>query len=336
VNTVNITGEALAEALSSAWQTVEIKDVEPLHGGQWASMAHVRLAHVPPHVPEEVVVRVVPDALMGAKELAVQSAVADAGVATPHIHLTGQSGGSLGGAWAVMDYVDGRQLLAGFDGVAAIRQLPLLLRRLPRQLAATMTAIHGIDPEPIVERVRAAAPRAALSIDEIWHHLHAASGPFDSLRSALEHLRETMPSQGRAVVCHGDFHPFNLLIDDAGKVTVLDWTGAAIAPAAFDVAFTGLLLRNPPLDAPSFLRPAISAGARVLAGRFLRTYHSLNRQADLDDLGWYVALHASRVLLDLGTWRAEDDERAESHPWRLVAPGAARTLHRVTGVNVAV
>jgi aminoglycoside phosphotransferase (APT) family kinase protein len=144
-----------------------------------------------------------------------------------------------------------------------------------------------------------------------------------------------MPSQARAVVCHGDFHPFNLLIDDGGKVTVLDWTGAAIAPAAFDVGFTTLLLRHPPLDAPPSLRPVINAGARVLARRFLRNYRSLNGDTDLKDLDWYVALHASRVLLDLQTWRAAHDERAQTHPWRLVAPGAARALHRATGVSIA-
>jgi len=331
---VSITPEAVSIALSPTWPTIEVKDVEPLHGGQWATMARVRLGHVPEGVPEDVVVRVVPDALMGAKELAVQAAVADAGVATPRVHLSGEAGGSLGGAWAVMGYVEGRQLLADLDGVAAIRQLPVLLRQLPRQLAVTMMAIHRINPELVAERVRAAAPGAALSVDEIWEHLHAASNSFRSLRSALERLRQTMPSQARVVVCHGDFHPFNLLVDDAGNVTVLDWTGAAIAPAAFDVAFTVLLLRHPPLDAPPTLRPAINVGARVLARRFHRTYHAFNPEADLDHLSWYLALHASRVLLDLHTWRAARDQRAQTHPWRLVAPGAARALHRAAGIWV--
>jgi hypothetical protein len=75
-------------------------------------------------------------------------------------------------------------------------------------------------------------------------------------------------------------------------------------------------------------------GARVLARRFHRTYHALNPEADLDHLSWYLALHASRVLLDLHTWRAAHDPRAQRHPWKLVAPGAARALHRATGIRV--
>jgi aminoglycoside phosphotransferase (APT) family kinase protein len=322
--------------LGPVWPDIEVKDVEILHGGQWAAIARVRLGHAPVGVPEDVVVRVVPDALMGAKELAVQAAAADAGVVTPRIHLTGSAGGPLGGAWAVMDYVEGRQLLAGLDGVSAIRQLPVLLRQLPRQLAATMVAIHRVDPSRVSECVRAAAPGAALTVDEIWENLHAASTSFGELRSAIERLRETKPSQARAVVCHGDFHPFNLLVDEAGDVTVLDWTGAAIAPAAFDIAFTVLLLRHPPLEAPAALRSAINIGGGVLARWFLRTYCALDPQATIDHLGWYLALHASRVLADLQTWRAAHDSRAETHPWRLVAPGAARALQRATGAAVSV
>jgi len=297
-----------------------------LLGGQWAAMAHVRLAGGSDAALDDVVVRVVPDAVMGAKELAVQAAAADAGIRTPRVHLTGDAGGPLGGAWAVMDFVAGQQLLAGLDGAAALRQLPALVRQLPRQLADTMAAIHRIDPEPVVARARAAAPGAALTVDEVWAHLHAATGDLPEVRSALERLRATMPTAAGAVVCHGDLHPFNLLADADGTITVLDWTAAAIAPPAFDVALTWLLLRNPPLEAPRALRPLIGAGAAVLARRFLRAYRDANPDADLTHLDWFVALHAARVLIDLGLWRQAGDPRATTHPWRLVAAGASRAL----------
>ena len=66
------------------------------------------------------------------------------------------------------------------------------------------------------------------------------------------------PSVSTTVICHGDLHPFNLLVDDNGDVTVVDWTAAIRAEPAYDVAFTAMLLANPPLDAPvpsSPLRP---------------------------------------------------------------------------------
>jgi aminoglycoside phosphotransferase (APT) family kinase protein len=136
-------------------------------------------------------------------------------------------------------------------------------------------------------------------------------------------------------VCHGDLHPFNLLADPDGTITVLDWTAAAIAPPAFDVALTWLLLRHPPLDAPRALRPVIGAGAAILARRFLHAYRDANPDADLAPLDWYAALHSTRVLIDLSMWQRDSDLRAAAHPWRLVAPGAAPAVRRATGIEVA-
>lgn len=332
MNTVTITPDAVAAAFDRTCPGGEVLDVRPLLGGQWATMARVGIARGGER--HDVVVRVVPDAELGAKELAVQAAAADAGIRTPRVHLTGDAGGPLGGAWAAMDFVTGRQLLDGLDGAGALRRLPVLLRRLPRQLAGAMAAVHAIDPEPVRARARASAPGAALTVAEVWEHLHRAAGDLPGLRAGLERLRDTMPPQEHAVVCHGDIHPFNLLVDEHGGITVLDWTAAAIAPPAFDVAFTSLLLRGAPLEAPGPLRPVIRAGAAVLARRFERAYATANPGADLAPLGWYAALHATRVLIDLGQWRRDGDERASTHPWRLVAPAAATALRRATGITI--
>jgi aminoglycoside phosphotransferase (APT) family kinase protein len=317
------------------WPGVEVEEVRPLAGGQWADLAHLRLAGQPDGIPGDVVLRVAPDAAMGAKEMAVQAAVGDLGIATPRVHLTGPAGGPLGGTWSVMDLVLGEPLIADLDGAAALRRLPALLRRMPRQLADTMASIHRIDPRPVAERTRAAAPTVALSVDELWSHLHAAATTLahDELVGAVEVLHETRPPLRDGVVCHGDLHPFNLLVHD-GTVTVLDWTAAIVAPPAYDVAFTWLLLRHPPLLAPGPLRPAIRTGAAVLARRFVRSYRRAVPTADLTDLGWYAGLHSARVLLDLAGWRLAGDVRAERHPWRLVAPGAVTALHRASGVHV--
>ena len=101
------------------------------------------------------------------------------------------------------------------------------------------------------------------------------------------------------MVCHGDLHPFNLLADIDGGVTVLDWTAAAVAPPAYDVAATWLLLRYPPLEAPAALRPVIGAGAACSPAGSCAGTTLENPTADLTHLDWYTALHAIRVLIDL-------------------------------------
>ena len=113
-------------------------------------------------------------------------------------------------------------------------------------------------------------------------------------------------------------------------------TGPArlVAPPAFDVALTWLLLRYPPMQVPGPLKPAIDAAGRVLARRFVTHYRKANPSADLEDLDWYAGLHAARVLIDLAAWRLAGAPQADTHPWRLVAPGAATVLERASGVSL--
>jgi aminoglycoside phosphotransferase (APT) family kinase protein len=321
--------------LRRVWPGVEVTAVERFTSGEWATMARLALNGPPEGVPEEVVLRIAPDPEMGAKETAVQSAVAAAGVDTPVVRATGGPDGSFGGVWSVMDFVDGRSLLAGLDAGAAVRRLPSLLRRLPAQLAETMTVIHRVDAAPVAEQVRAAAPSVAFSVEGVLENLTVGAelAEADSLTVALSRLRDLRPPSGNAVLCHGDLHPFNLLaVDD--RTVVLDWTAALEAPAVYDVGLTWLLLRYPPLVAPRALRPIIDAAAATMARRFVHAYERLNPAADLSNLSWYTALHAARALVDLAGWEAKDDPRRHRHPWRLVAPGATRVLQRVTDTRL--
>jgi aminoglycoside phosphotransferase (APT) family kinase protein len=234
-----------------------------------------------------------------------------------------------------MDLAPGDPLLAGLDGATALRHLPRILARLPAQLADTMAAVHHIDPAPVMRRVRAVAPTVALTVDELWPHLRAGAELTErrDLVDALDALARQAPPQGDGVLCHGDLHPFNLL-RDGDRISVLDWTAALVAPPAYDVALTRLLLRYPPLAAPGALRPIIGAGARALARRFARRYRHANPTADLTDLDWYTGLHATRVLIDLATWHNTGDARATDHPWTLIAPGAVTELTRITGIGL--
>lgn len=331
-----VSSEQILEALRGAWPTVELATApRQLTGGYWATIVHLRLTGAPCGVPDDVVLRVVPHPEMGAKEIAVQAAVAEAGVSTPAVHLSGQAGGPLGDAWAVMDLAPGDPLLAGLDGTATLRQLPRLLARLPAQLADSMAAVHHIDAAPVVQRVRAVAPTVALTVEELWPHLRASAdltGRHD-LVDALDTLAHQAPPQDDVVLCHGDLHPFNLL-RDGDRISVLDWTAALVAPPAYDVALTRLLLRYPPLAAPPALRPIIDAGARALARRFVRRYRRTNPAADLTNIDWYTGLHAIRVLTDLATWHNTGDPRATDHPWTLIAPGAVTELTRITGIRL--
>jgi aminoglycoside phosphotransferase (APT) family kinase protein len=242
---------------------------------------------------------------MGAKELAVQRSLADLGYPTPAVRLSGVGHGAIAGVWSVTDFARGASPLDDLSGLAALRRAPALLRDLPRQLAETAAALHAVDPGPVTAAVRAAAPGVAWSVDEVLEQFEVTAGALDrpDLVADGQALARCRPPDRGVVTCHGDLHPFNLLVDEAGAVTVIDWTGALRADPAFDLAYTTLLLAHPPLDAPGPIRALVRAVGTRLERRFLARYRELAPAADLGSLDWYRAVHGLRILIELALLR---------------------------------
>ena len=95
---------------------------------------------------------------------------------------------------------------------------------------------------------------------------------FTWIHSAVDWLFEHRPSeQARLAICHGDFHPFNIVYAD-GKITgILD--GGGIADPAYDVGNTLVLLAIP------FRHLAASMGFSsidfdLMADLYLRAYRT--------------------------------------------------------------
>ena len=103
---------------------------------------------------------------------------------------------------------------------------------------------------------------------------------------------------------------------------MLDWTAGQIAHPAYDLAFTHLLLANPPLAAPRPLKPVINAAARRVASRFITTYRKIGpHPIDDDTLDWYGTLQGCRILSELATWRAQGElDTHQGHPWVSMEP----------------
>jgi aminoglycoside phosphotransferase (APT) family kinase protein len=307
----------------------------PLTGGFWAQMWRVQV-HGSHHEERcDVVVRLAPSLELGAKEAAVQCAVAGQGYPTPAIRLSMADSGRRGW-WTVMDLAPGGPLLAGLQGGAVIRQAPRLVKRLPGQLATTMAALHRLDPVPIGDAVRAAAPEVAWTAQETLHHLRAAATDLerDDLVDALDRLADHAPPPTGEVICHGDLHPFNLLADGA-RLTVLDWTAAITADPSYDVAFTELLLANPPIPLTRAVSPVMRRVGHILAKRFVAAYAWANPNASLRALPWFRALHSARVLLDVTRLRVTPGPHTDRHPFMLVAAPATRHLSLESGINVS-
>lgn len=292
-----------------------------LSGGFWAEMWTLTVSG---HntLPARVVLRLAPDRQLAAWETTLQAGVAEQGYPTPAVHASNFTPAGDGRAWCVMDYTDGAPLLGGLSGPQALIALPRLATGLPDTLARAAANLHRLDPEPIEAALSRATDRT-IGVDGLLDNYRSrASDLTDApLLRALERLAMTRPDSNLRVVCHGDLHPFNVLVND-NQTVVLDWTAGQIAHPAYDLAFTYLVLANPPLTTPKPLRPIINAAARRIANRFISTYAKIGSHLiDPATLDWYRSLQGCRILTDLSGWRAAGELDAHrGHPWLAMEP----------------
>lgn len=308
-----------------------------LTGGFWAELISFRLRGAPAGWEGDLVARVMPDPRIAAKETAMQSEVAAQGYPTPTVHLAGGPDDGLGRAFMVMDLATGGPLLGGLGGLGAVAALPRLARRLPDALGETMARLHGLDPAPVRARLTG-ADVGGLGITTVVSNAGESAALCDraDLVAAARWLEEHPPPTTPEVICHGDLHPFNLLVDAGGAVTVLDWSASLLGPAAYDMAFTGLVLAEPPVSVPRAFRPAVRVAGRWLARRFRKAY-SRHATVDVDPetLRWYEGVVCLRALVEVAHWVAAGQvEERRGHPWLVSGPAFATRLSALTGKAV--
>jgi aminoglycoside phosphotransferase (APT) family kinase protein len=308
---------------------------ERLTGGFWAELLAFRLTGGPEGWDGDLVARVMPEPAVARKETLVQTEVAFLGFATPTVRAAGGPDDGLGRAFMVMDRASGAPLLAGLDGMKALAHLPGLAAAIPETLAATMADLHRLDPDSLRHRL-AEDTSAVTTVPAMLDHLRSTAATLGraDLAGAAQWLTDNPPATEAEVICHGDLHPFNLLVDSDGAVTVLDWSAALLGARAYDVAFTALTLAEPPLAVPDPLRPVVRAAGRMLARRFIRRYqrHS-GRTFDQASLRWHQAVVCLRALVEVAGWKPDELESRAGHPWVLSGANFAARLSQLTGVT---
>jgi Ser/Thr protein kinase RdoA (MazF antagonist) len=114
--------------------------------------------------------------------------------------------------------------------------------------------------------------------------------PPDLKESTLKALDE-IPTGDR--LCHGDFHPYNVLLSSRGPV-VIDWNNAHIGNPLEDVARSNLMLAG-----VSMSEPALSSALDLFAKAYLERYQEL-RPYDQEDLrAWRPIVAAVRLADDI-------------------------------------
>jgi aminoglycoside phosphotransferase (APT) family kinase protein len=292
-----------------------------LTGGFWAELWRVRLAHAP-GLDRELVARIMPDPVVAARETLVQSHLGDKGFSTPRVRLHLGPTAQLDRAWMLMDFAIGDPLIPNLSGAGTLLRLPRIARSMPDTLALCAADLHKVPSGDLAARL--GGDDSTLGYIKQRQEIATALNRPELMEFA-ESLLENRPSEHKTVICHGDLHPFNLLMGEHGYIA-LDWSTAQLTDPTHDLAFAHLLLSNPPLEAPGALSPAISGAGKLLGRRFLKSYETYSQTSiDPERFTWFTALHGLRVLIEVAIWeQAEQTQQHGSHPFLKLAPTLRR------------
>lgn len=286
-----------------------------MQGGATADVWRFRLAGAPAGLDRPLVLRRLPRGYGAArvvKERVVQNALASQGYPAPRVHLTCADPSILGGAFLVLDLLPGGHLLRARAGAAF------------DALGKAHAALHGLDAAPVARALgrRSAKPSASGPVQGS-PALQAMAIRHPRLRPVVDWLAASRPAEPESLaVCHGDFHPLNVLVEDGRVTGVLDWSNCAVEDPAADVACTMLLIAVPGrrLLAP----PASGSEAARAASRYLDAYRA-RRALDVDRLDHYRVRRAVVGLADgaggLPLWRRPE-----------IVQGLEDEIRRATGI----
>jgi aminoglycoside phosphotransferase (APT) family kinase protein len=161
---------------------------------------------------------------------------------------------------------------------------PWRVLALARALAKAHLAVHEVQaPEDLPDLRQVLAAR----IQDV-----ALPAP---LRAFAVRVLDGLPTGDR--LCHGDFHPGNVLVA-ADRVAVIDWANAARGVPEADHARTLLLLRwaDPLPGTPLITRGLMAAGRSVFAHQYARTYGGSRYR--LPQVDSWLTVHAAARLAE--------------------------------------
>lgn len=304
----------------------EFKPVR-LEGGRSAELWRFRLSTGPTELQgRDLVLRLLPPAAASAAETLIQSGVARVGYPAPEVVHSGLIDDTQ--RYLIMAYVEGRSLFHMQNPLTAFR-------RVPPRLADLMVALHRLDPEPIWQSLieagaSAATDARARALSDVERCLMTVGQP--ARRKLGYWFEANRPRAVREVVCHGDLHALNVLVN--GEIAVIDWELAGLGDPAFDIARTMLLLHAVPMDIPRPGRPLIQRLGRRAATRFESAYQKQSQVSE-EAIRWYEALHAARMAGLILAGSPSTPRDAVINAWTPTLPLLVASLKSHTGIDIA-
>jgi len=234
---------------------------ERILGGYETTIYGFQLNNAPKDLIHPLILRVYPSGShpnQAIKETNVQNALNEMGYPAPKVHFVHTDTNVFAGIFIIMDRIIGEQMMTAPPD------------RVPELLAEAHVRLHRIDSSGVMEKLA----EAGIDLDNIslkgrltWLERQIGSGTLEWLMEGLDWILDNAPMEpSRLSICHGDFHPLNIMVHQGVVSGVLDWSGFLVTDPAYDVGSTKVIIE---IAAPSVV-PGIDPDA--MTKRYIDLY----------------------------------------------------------------
>jgi aminoglycoside phosphotransferase (APT) family kinase protein len=279
-------------------------------------------------------------------ETIVQNTLADMDFPAPRVMVTESDAGILGGPFMVMQRVPGKTLGHAIEGFGAgssfakrmrlLLHLPAILTGIIQQWVDVQIRLHQLPAEALLRAVTAAGidPRVITFEGQLARlRTIVERSALIGVEPALAWLDQHRPSQAQAAICHGDFHPLNILADNGKPTGVIDWPNVVIAEPAMDVASAIANISAVPINLPWALRVAAQAAIGASLRRYERAYRA-RRPLDDEAVRYYQVFRAVAQLVPVGQAKATGRAGSGAFHSTVGASNLIALIRRLSGVSV--
>ena len=182
------------------------------------------------------------------------------------------------------------------------QSMDMVLANLPFRIFAYARILAELHAEMHAKPILADVPQMR---NKLRRKIHEAPPLPDNLRTAALKSLEDLPDGNR--LCHGDFHPGNILINESGAV-IIDWIDATIGSPLADVARTTILALGMAAMQPGKIA---DLGIRMMHSLYLRRYFQLRPEGYEEYRRWLPIVAAARLdegIDELEPWLLEQAE----------------------------
>jgi aminoglycoside phosphotransferase (APT) family kinase protein len=228
-------------------------------------------------------------------EAIVHNTLAGMGYPVPRVVAMESDVTVLGGPFMIMTRLAGRPLgqeIGSIGGdssyivqVRHLVSLPAVLGGIKDTWVDAQIRLHELPTETLLGALAdAGIKRDRITFDGQLTQLNGAVEECNlaGLRPGMSWLLSHRPQQPlRAAICHGDFHPLNILAEEGRVTGIIDWSNVVIASPEMDVGSALANISTVPFDVP----PSLSIPLRVLLRLLLRRYYTAYcKRRALDDV----------------------------------------------------